>query len=80
MICHSFSKIHIPGTEVIPVPLYRVLDGKRSDDYVARVEPSAVGGRRMAEFLYRLATQDTNMKPTAPEDVTPPSYRSMEDR
>lgn len=45
------SKIKIPGSEVIPVPLFNVLDGKRSEDYVARVEPSAIGGQKMAEFL-----------------------------
>ena len=45
------SKIKIEGSQVIPVPLFNVLDGKRSEDYVARVEPSALGGERMAEFL-----------------------------
>ena len=45
------SRINIQGSEVIPVPLFNVLDGKRSEDYVARVEPSALGGERMAEFL-----------------------------
>jgi len=27
------------------------LDGKSSQDYVARVEPSAIGGKKMAEYL-----------------------------
>lgn len=45
------SNVRIPGTEVIHVPLFRVLDGKKSEEYVARVEPSALGGRKMAEFL-----------------------------
>jgi hypothetical protein len=45
------STIRIPGTEVIHVPLFHVLDGKKSDEYVARVEPSALGGHKMAEFL-----------------------------
>lgn len=44
-------RIRIPGSEVIPVPLFNVLDGKRSEDFVARVEPSALGGQKMAEFL-----------------------------
>jgi len=45
-------KIEIPGTEVIPCPLFRVLDSKESSDYVSRVEPSADGGRKMAaEFV-----------------------------
>ena len=45
------STIRIPGSQVIPVPLFVALDGTRSEDYVARVEPSAIGGRKMAEFL-----------------------------
>mmetsp|Transcript_32059 Transcript_32059/g.48416 ORF Transcript_32059/g.48416 Transcript_32059/m.48416 type:complete len:339 (-) Transcript_32059:97-1113(-) len=45
------SKIKIPGTEIIPVPLYHVLDGKLSRDFVARVEPSSEGGKKMAEYI-----------------------------
>ncbi|KAL7543348.1 hypothetical protein ACHAXR_012668 [Thalassiosira sp. AJA248-18] len=45
------STIQIPGSEVIPIPLFHTLDGTRSEDYVARVEPSASGGRKMAEFM-----------------------------
>ena len=45
------SKIQIEGSEVIPIPLYHPLDGSDSADYVARVEPSAVGGKKMAEFF-----------------------------
>lgn len=45
------SSIRIPGSEVIPVPLFHTLDGTRTEDYVARVEPSASGGRKMAEYL-----------------------------
>ena len=36
---------------MIPVPLFHVLDGKNTEDYVARVEPSALGGKKMAEYL-----------------------------
>jgi hypothetical protein len=52
-LCRSFvhSTIRIKGSEVIPVPLFNALDGKNSNDYIARVEPSAAGGRKMAEFL-----------------------------
>lgn len=46
-----YSRIKVQGSEVIPVPLFNVLDGKCSDDYVARVEPSASGGKKMAEYL-----------------------------
>ena len=51
MFEEATSRIQIPGTQVIPVPLFIPLDGTRSEDYVARVEPSATGGRKMAEYL-----------------------------
>jgi hypothetical protein len=38
------SKINITGCEVVPVPLFNVMDGKNSRDYVQRVEPSSQGG------------------------------------
>jgi hypothetical protein len=43
--------IKIPGSEVIAVPLFEVLDGKNTADYCQRVEPSAVGGEKMGAFL-----------------------------
>jgi len=48
------SKINIAGTHVIPVPLFNVLDGKCGEDYIARVEPSSQGGRKMAEYLLNI--------------------------
>ena len=46
------SQIKVPGVdEIIPVPLFNVLNGKNPDDYVARVEPSSLGGRKMASYL-----------------------------
>lgn len=39
---------HVP---VIGVPLFTVLDGTEEEDYVARVEPSSAGGRKMARLL-----------------------------
>lgn len=50
-IHNSQSTIRISGSEVIPIPLFRTLDGTRSEDYIARVEPSASGGRKMAEYM-----------------------------
>jgi len=47
----STTRIRIEGTEVIPFPLFEVLDGKNANDYVQRVEPSVEGGRKMAEAL-----------------------------
>ena len=53
------SKIQIPGSEVIPIPLFHTLDGTRSEDYVARVEPSAIGGKKMAEYLLDVIHSDS---------------------
>jgi hypothetical protein len=39
-------------THVEVIPLSAALDGTRSEDYVARVEPSATGGRRIAELVW----------------------------
>jgi hypothetical protein len=58
------SKIRIKGSQVIPVPLFNVLDGKRSEDYIARVEPSAVGGRKMAEFLLDMIETPSDSLPS----------------
>jgi hypothetical protein len=59
----AVSKIKIEGTVIVPVPLYHVLDGKDTRDYVDRVEPSPTGGRKMAqlilEFLEARASFDT---------------------
>ena len=49
-----YSNIEISGCEVIPVPLFQVLDGKNTNDYVARVEPSPSGGKMMAEYFLRI--------------------------
>ena len=38
-------------TEVLAFPLFEVLDGKNTEDYVQRVEPSVQGGKKMAEAL-----------------------------
>jgi hypothetical protein len=40
------------GTEVIPFPLFEVLDGKNTEDYLQRVEPSPSGGQKMGEALF----------------------------
>jgi len=42
-------RIRIRGTQVVAFPLFEVLDGKTSEDYVSRVEPSPSGGRKMAK-------------------------------
>lgn len=48
-------EIKISGCEVIPVPMFEVLDGKTTSDYIQRVEPSVSGGRKIAQdALHRL--------------------------
>lgn len=44
-------RIRIHGTKVVPFPLFEVLDGRSSTDYVSRVEPIPSGGKKMAEAL-----------------------------
>ena len=51
MFIHGTSKIKISGTEVIPFPLFEVLDGSSTEDYLQRVEPSPQGGKKMAKAL-----------------------------
>lgn len=47
-----------PELRIIPFALYDVLDGKRTSDYIARVEPSQRGGRRMGRaFVDRLQAE-----------------------
>lgn len=42
------KQIQITGTNVVPCALFEAMDGKNKDDYTARVEPSAEGGRKIA--------------------------------
>ncbi|CAE8589397.1 unnamed protein product [Polarella glacialis] len=55
------QKIQIPGTEVVGFPLFNVLDGRTSEDYVQRVEPSAQGGRKMASALMEVILTDDHL-------------------
>ena len=46
------KRIRIPGVEeVVAFPLFEVLDGSDTRDYIERVEPSPRGGRKMAVAL-----------------------------
>ena len=47
------KQIAIAGAIIVPAALFLVLDGKVAADYVSRVEPSAQGGKKMAEFSLR---------------------------
>lgn len=48
------KRISIPGTEVVAVPLFRVLDPAERGDYLQRVEPSVQGGHKMAKTFVDL--------------------------
>ena len=50
----AVSQIKIEGSTVLPLPLFEILDGKRSSDYCQRVEPSPSGGRKMADGILDL--------------------------
>ncbi|KAJ3322022.1 hypothetical protein HDV06_003622 [Boothiomyces sp. JEL0866] len=51
LFLQATCNIKIEGTRVIPVPLYEAMNGKDTNDYVQRVEPSENGGRKMALLL-----------------------------
>jgi hypothetical protein len=52
---HATSEIRVPGTTVVPMAFFDVLDpSPASTDYVARVEPSVTGGRKMAAAILEL--------------------------
>jgi hypothetical protein len=51
------SKIQIEGVQVIPCPLFEVLDAKDEGDFVARVEPSSQGGQKMANRFKELLVE-----------------------
>ena len=66
------TTIQIKDTEMIYVPLYRILDGTNTNDYVARVEPSVLGGKKMAEYLY------ANLFPSSSTSFSPPPSPSYQ--
>lgn len=45
------SKIQLEGVPVIPCALYEAMDGKNSEEYVARVEPSELGAHSLAKLI-----------------------------
>jgi len=51
---HGTLKIKIPNCSVTGCPLYEVLDPRNQEEYEARVEPSDVGGLKMAQSFFEL--------------------------
>ena len=43
--------VQVPGTEIVPISLADALDGSCTEDYHQRVEPSVVGGQKMARLI-----------------------------
>lgn len=48
------ERIRIPGVTSCTLPLYEVLDGTQPEDYVERVEPSSLGGLKMAKEIVKI--------------------------
>ncbi|CAK0826308.1 unnamed protein product, partial [Prorocentrum cordatum] len=49
------SRVRVPGSEVVPIFLGDALDGRCTEDYCQRVEPSVIGGQKIARLiLHRL--------------------------
>lgn len=64
------KRIRISGTEVVAFPLFEVLDGKTSSDYLQRVEPSPKGGRKMAVAIMDAIFGKAPGSSAAPAPVT----------
>ena len=45
------KKVRVEGTEVIPFPMFHVLNGTETNLYAQRVEPSCEGGMKLAQSL-----------------------------
>ena len=76
--------ITIPGSKVIPVGLFNVLDGRNPEDYIARVEPSPFGADKMANYILSMIDQSERLPgaegimPGGPS--SPPTTSYMGDR
>jgi len=52
--------VQVDGTKVVYLPLFKVLDGNDTSDYVERVEPSVVGGEKMGKEIWRVICENVN--------------------
>ncbi len=48
------KQIQLDGYHIKFLPLFQVLNGKRTEEYAKRVEPSSLGGRKMAEKIFEM--------------------------
>lgn len=53
-------EINIEGAKIFHIPFYEILDWKDEKDYVARVEPSTEGGRKIAEHICGIIYEELN--------------------
>jgi hypothetical protein len=52
----AIKQVKVPGIDIVPHALYDVLDAsKSSEDYVERVQPSELGGKKMAKSFLKAA-------------------------
>lgn len=52
------NTLTLDGTECVPFPLYKILDGKNTKDFVQRVEPSIQGGKKMADAFLKTILEE----------------------
>ena len=45
---HAICKLNVDSVNIVPFPMFKFMDGKDTNDYVARVEPSDQGGEKLA--------------------------------
>lgn len=57
----AVRRIKISGSNVVGVPLSVVMNGKNTKDYCARVEPSALGGHKMATLILDTIINSKNL-------------------
>mmetsp|Transcript_23499 Transcript_23499/g.59475 ORF Transcript_23499/g.59475 Transcript_23499/m.59475 type:complete len:401 (+) Transcript_23499:109-1311(+) len=70
------KKIAVPGCRVVPLPMFETLDGKTTEDYVARVEPSAVGGKKLGAALWQAIRKELVVQQGMAEGAAEPSRLS----
>jgi hypothetical protein len=51
---YAIQQISIPNVQIVACPMFDILDCKSTQDYVERVEPSNMGGRKIAKSLVEL--------------------------
>ena len=57
---HAIRQIKIKDCEVVGFEMSKSLNSKDSKDYCQRVEPSSIGGRKIAENLVKILDSNSN--------------------